>query len=150
MLTFPTRCIYINVYLLVMAEWKSLDPDVSARRWMWFIYPPKVKIAESALTQLLPRWSSLFWSLLHGPGYEVMLVAVQHVWIYKYAMCYTIHVREYNIMQILARMLAAWRTHIHTHSHVATSSHTASWDDKPGYTEQIVDVCTSTFRSGAK
>ena len=25
-ITFPTRCIYINAYLLVMAEWKVLAP----------------------------------------------------------------------------------------------------------------------------
>jgi len=30
MVTFPTRCIHIIVYLLVMAEWKVLAPDVSA------------------------------------------------------------------------------------------------------------------------
>ena len=39
-------------------------------------------------------------------------------------------------MQILPRVLAALHTHIHTHSLVATSSHTAFWDDEPGYTEQ--------------
>jgi len=104
MLTFPTRCIYINAYLLVMAEWKVLAPDVSAGSLeqqqlhiiVNVIHPPKSRLPTQHLHGCCQGDHPFSDCFCMGLGMRWCWQHVQHVWwhwIYEYAMCYTTHVQ---------------------------------------------------------